>query len=142
MLIVSESGGAVKRPRRSGSIPLSLNWSAICHPSSVKIHLLRRESVTPIALYIARRDEQPESVDRQLEFGTVLLYREREYRSMYSSDWLVRGVRPAASPDSPFQPYDLTPEWSINAMFLTPQLITKNELACRRLDLVRVFGLT
>jgi hypothetical protein len=44
----------------------------------VKIHLLRRESVTPIALYIARRDEQPESVDRQLEFGTVLLYHERE----------------------------------------------------------------
>ena len=76
----------------------------------MKIHLLRRESVTPIALYIARRDEQPERFDRQLEFGTVLLYREREYRSMYRSDWLVRGVRPAASPDSPFQPYDLTPE--------------------------------
>jgi len=76
----------------------------------VKIHLLRRESVTPIALYIARRDEQPERFDRQLEFGTVLLYREREYRSMYASDWLVRGVRPAASPESPFQPYDLTPE--------------------------------
>jgi len=88
----------------------SLNWSAICHPSPVKIHLLRRESVTPIALYIARRDEQPDSFDRQLEFGIVLLYREREYRSMYGSDWLVRGVRPAASPDSPFQPYDLTPE--------------------------------
>ena len=76
----------------------------------MKIHLLRRESVTPIALYIARRDEQPESFDRQLEFGTVLLYREREYRSMYRSDWMLRGVRPAASPDSPFQPYDLTPE--------------------------------
>ena len=76
----------------------------------MKIHLLRRESVTPIALYIARRDEQPERFDRQLEFGTVLLYREREYRSMYASDWLVRGVRPAASPESPFQPYDLTPE--------------------------------
>jgi len=76
----------------------------------VKIHLLRRESITPIALYIARRDEQPESFHRQLEFGTVLLYREREYRSMYGSDWLVRGVWPSASPDSPFQPYDLTPE--------------------------------
>ena len=75
----------------------------------MKIQLLRRESVTPIALYIARRDEQPERFDRQLEFGTVLLYREREYRSMYSSGWM-RGVRPAASPDSPFQPYDLTPE--------------------------------
>ena len=29
---------------------------------------------------------------------------------MYGSDWLVRGVRPAPSPDSPFQPYDLTRE--------------------------------
>jgi len=76
----------------------------------VKIHLLRRESVTPIAVYIARRDDEPESFDRQLEFATVLLYREREYRSMYGSDWLVRGLRPAASPDSPFQPFDLTPE--------------------------------
>jgi hypothetical protein len=76
----------------------------------VKIHLLRRESVTPIALYIARRDKQPEAFDRQLEFAIVLLYREREYRSMYGTDWVVRHVRPAASPDSPFQPYDLTPE--------------------------------
>jgi hypothetical protein len=84
--------------------------TTIWHPSPVKIHLLRRESVTPIALYVARRDEQPESFHRQLEFGTVLLYREREYRSMYSSDWLVRGIRPAPSADSPFQPYDLTPE--------------------------------
>ena len=54
----------------------------------MKIHLLGRESVTPIALYIARRDEEQESFERQVEFGTVLLYREREYRSMYSSDWL------------------------------------------------------
>ncbi len=76
----------------------------------MKIHLLRRESITPIAVYVARRDEEPESYDRQLEFATVLLYREREYRSMYGSDWMVRGVRPAASPDSPFQPFDLTPE--------------------------------
>jgi hypothetical protein len=75
----------------------------------MKIHLLRRESVTPIALYIARRDEQPERFDRQVEFGTVLLYREREYRALYGSDW-ARGVRPAPSSDSPFQPYDLTPE--------------------------------
>jgi hypothetical protein len=82
----------------------------MCHPAAVKIHLLRRESITPIARYIARRDEQPDSFDRQLEFGIVLLYREREYRAMHSSDWLMRGVRPAASPDSPFQPYDLTPE--------------------------------
>ena len=76
----------------------------------MKIHLLRRESVTPIGLYVARRDEEPESFDRQLEFAAVLLYREREYRSMYRSDWAVRHKRPAVSPDSPFQPYDITPE--------------------------------
>jgi hypothetical protein len=76
----------------------------------VKIHLLRRESVTPIARYIARRDEQPDTFDRQLEFATVLLYREREYRSMYRSKWLMGRLRPAPSPDSPFQPYDVTPE--------------------------------
>jgi hypothetical protein len=29
---------------------------------------------------------------------------------MYRSDWLVRHIRPAPSPDSPFQPYDITPE--------------------------------
>jgi hypothetical protein len=76
----------------------------------VKIHLLRRESITPIGLYIARRDEKPESFDRQLEFGTVLLYREREYRSMHNSAWFGRRERPAPSADSPFQPYDITPE--------------------------------
>jgi hypothetical protein len=76
----------------------------------VKIHLLRRESVTPIELYITRRDERPDAFDRQLEFGVVLLYREREYCSMYGSDWLVRHIRPAPSPDSPFQPYDITPQ--------------------------------
>lgn len=82
----------------------------------MKIHLLRRESVTPIALYIARRDEAPDSFDRQLEFATVLLYREREYRSMHNSAWFGRGERPAPSADSPFQPYDITPE---AAAFLT-----------------------
>jgi hypothetical protein len=74
----------------------------------VKIHLLRRESVTPIALYLARRDELPDSADRQIEFAAVLLYREREYRSMYGSSWWVRGGRPAPSPDSAFVPYDIT----------------------------------
>ena len=29
---------------------------------------------------------------------------------MYSSGWLVRGLKPAPAPDSPFQPYDLTAE--------------------------------
>ena len=85
----------------------------------MKIHLLRRESVTPIGLYVARRDEEPDSFDRQLEFGAVLLYREREYRSMYHTDWTFRHKRPAVSPDSPFQPYDITPE---AAAYITAQL--------------------
>jgi hypothetical protein len=76
----------------------------------MKIHLLRPESITPIALYIERRDEQPQSFERQLEFAAVLLYREREYRSMYRSGWIMRHIKPAPSPDSPFQPYDITPK--------------------------------
>ncbi len=76
----------------------------------MKIHLLRRESVTPVAIYIARCHEQPDSFDRWLDFGALLLYREREYRSMYSSSWLIRREKPAPAPDSPFQPYDLTVE--------------------------------
>lgn len=90
----------------------------------MKIHLLRRESITPIALYIARRDEQPDTFDRQLEFGTVLLYREREYRSMYGSDWLMRGVRPSPSPDSPFQPHDLTPAAADHLAMLIDRVAT------------------
>jgi hypothetical protein len=76
----------------------------------VKVHLLRRESVTPIAIYIARCDEQPDSFDRWLDFGALLLYREREYRSMYRSALLFGRLKPAPAPDSPFQPYDLTAE--------------------------------
>ena len=76
----------------------------------MKIHLLRRESVTPIAIYIARCDEQPNSFNRWLDLAALLLYREREYRSMYSSAWLFRRLKPAPAPDSPFQPYDLTAE--------------------------------
>ncbi len=76
----------------------------------MKIHLLRPESITPIAIYIARCDEQPDSFDRWLDFAALLLYREREYRSMYSSAWVFRRQKPAPAPDSPFQPYDLTPE--------------------------------
>jgi hypothetical protein len=75
----------------------------------VKTHLLHRESITPIARYLARRGELPDSADRQLEFAAVLLYREREYHSMHSASW-VGGARPAPSPDSPFAPYDITAE--------------------------------
>lgn len=76
----------------------------------MKIHLLRPESITPIAIYIARCGEQPDSFDRSLDFAALLLYREREYRSMYNSSWLFGRSKPAPQPDSPFQPYDLTPE--------------------------------
>ena len=76
----------------------------------MKVHLLRRESVTRIAIYIARCDEQPDSFERWLDFGALLLYREREYRSMYRSAWLFGRLKPAPAPDSPFQPYDLTAE--------------------------------
>jgi hypothetical protein len=75
----------------------------------VKTHLLRRESITPIARYLARRGELPDSAARQLEFAAVLLYREREYRSMHMASWWS-GARPAPSPDSPFAPYDITAE--------------------------------
>lgn len=75
----------------------------------MRTHLLRRESITPIARYLARRGELPDSADRQIEFAAVLLYREREYRSMYSATWRS-GARPAPSPDSPFAPYDITAE--------------------------------
>ena len=44
----------------------------------MKSHLLRRESVTPIATYLTRRGELPDSADGQLEFAAVLLDRERE----------------------------------------------------------------
>ena len=74
----------------------------------MKIHLLRRESITPIALYLARRDELPDSADRQLEFAAVLIYREREFKHMHMSSWWMRRGRPAPSPDSAFVPYDIT----------------------------------
>ena len=84
----------------------------------MKIHLLRRESVTPIATYLARRSELPDSAERQLEFAAALLYREREYRNMHSAAWW-RGARPAPSPDSAFVPYDITAE---GAAYLTTLL--------------------
>jgi hypothetical protein len=75
----------------------------------VKIHILRPESITPITLYIERQRNNPESYRAQLEFATVLLYREREYQSMNSAKWFA-GQKPAPSADSPFRPFDITPE--------------------------------
>ena len=72
----------------------------------MKVHILRPESITPIGTYLDRRRQHPESLDAQLEFATVLLYRDREYRGMYASGW--REKKPAPSSDSPFAPFDLT----------------------------------
>jgi hypothetical protein len=76
----------------------------------MKTHILRAESITPIALYIERHRNNPESYRAQLEFASVLLYREREYRAMNSSKWFIDRKKPAPSADSPFQPFDITPE--------------------------------
>lgn len=71
------------------------------------MHLLRPESITPIGLYLERRRQAPDSFAVQLEFATVLLYREREYRAMYQARWFS-GAIPAPAADSPFAPFDLT----------------------------------
>jgi hypothetical protein len=76
----------------------------------MKIHILRAESITPIALYLERHRNNPESYRAQLEFASVLLYREREYHAMNSSKWLIDRKKPAPSADSPFQPFDITLE--------------------------------
>ena len=51
----------------------------------MKSHILRPDSITPIALYIDRQLKAPDSYLVQLEFACVLLYREREYRGMNSA---------------------------------------------------------
>lgn len=80
----------------------------------MKIHILRAESITPMALYLERQRNNPESYRAQLEFAGVLLYREREYHAMNSSAWLLGRKKPAPSADSPFQPYDITAEAAAN----------------------------
>jgi hypothetical protein len=72
------------------------------------MQILTPASVTPIAVYLARRAERPSATDVQIEFAVVLLHREREYRTMYSSRW-SKADRPAPDPAGPFAPYDLTP---------------------------------
>src|SRR5688500_5997904 len=81
----------------------------------MKIHILRPESITPIGLYLDRRRQHPESLDPQIGFACVLLYREREYRAW--SHWPQK--KPAPSPDSPFAPFDITTEGAagLSALF-------------------------
>jgi hypothetical protein len=75
----------------------------------MRVHLLRPESITPIHHYLERQRSAPRSYQVQKEFGALLLYREREYVSMHRWE-MVCGRLPAPSPDSPFAPFDLTPD--------------------------------
>ena len=68
------------------------------------VHVLRPESVTPIQLYLDRVRRDAAS---PVEFACVLLYREREYRTLYASSWRPDHL-PAAGSDTPFAPYGLT----------------------------------
>jgi hypothetical protein len=72
-----------------------LHWRGLCHP---------------IAIYIARCDEQPDSFDRSLDFAAVLLYVSASIvRCIARAGWGGR-IKPAPAPESPFGPYDLTAE--------------------------------
>ncbi len=73
----------------------------------MRVHILRKESVTPIQRYLERAREAPASFPVQKEFSALVLYREREYRTMFSSSLMAGAVSPR-SPDSPFAPFDLT----------------------------------
>ena len=74
------------------------------------IHLLRPESITPIEVYLDLRARQPGSASAQIDFASVLHYREREYLAMFSSRWMMGESKPARSASSPFAPFDLTEE--------------------------------
>jgi hypothetical protein len=73
----------------------------------MRVHILRNESVTPIQRYLERARGAPDSFPAQKECSALVLYREREYRTMFSSS-LMAGAVPPRSPDSPFAPFDLT----------------------------------
>jgi hypothetical protein len=75
----------------------------------MKVHVLRAESITPIGIYLDRSRENPVDFECQLELAVVLLYREREYRAIHSSRWLMTGTV-AEGADDGFAPYGLTPE--------------------------------
>lgn len=71
-----------------------------------KIHILRPESVTPIERHFERVESGAAS---PAEFACVLLYREREYRAMYSGAWRPEHL-PQPGEAGPFAPYALTRE--------------------------------
>jgi len=71
---------------------------------AAKIHLLRPESITPIAQYLERTRG---GTTAPVELACLLLYREREFRSMYASSWRPDRL-PTAGDDFPFAPHGLT----------------------------------
>jgi hypothetical protein len=70
-----------------------------------RIHLLRRESITPIARYLERARHNTDLFEAQLDLAVALLYREREYRAMHQAHWFS-GKTPSAvhSSDANRQP--------------------------------------
>lgn len=73
----------------------------------MKVHILRPESITPIARYLERGRAHPDSYTVQKELAAVLLHREREYRGMHQP-WSSGGPLPVPREGSAFAPYDLT----------------------------------
>ena len=61
------------------------------------------ESITPIEVYLDLRARQPGSASAQIDFASVLVYREREYLAMFSSRWMMGESRPSRSASSPFR---------------------------------------
>lgn len=89
--------------------------------SRMRIQLLRPESLTPIAIYLDRSAAAPASFQPQFDLTAALLDREREYQAMYLS-LSATPVDPRPRDDSPFRPYDLTPDAAeILSRVLLPQ---------------------
>ena len=58
----------------------------------MRVHILRKESVTPIQRYVELAREAPDALPAQKEFSALVLYREREYRTMFSSSLMAGAV--------------------------------------------------
>jgi hypothetical protein len=75
----------------------------------MKIHLMTRESVTPIGRYLERSRANATDLGAQIDLAALVLYREREYVTTHYP-LTLSGPKAVPSPDSWFQPYDITPE--------------------------------
>lgn len=77
----------------------------------MKVHILRPDSITPIARYLQAARLAPASYEIQKSLAALLLYREREYQSMYASRWTgVGGPLPSVDP---FVPHSATADAEI-----------------------------